>query len=196
MPKDLDRGLIEQALTAVGELLAAEGEQAAVVITGGATLSLLGVVARTTSDVDVIARAYRDEKGTLRLLEPEPFPPPLAGAIRAVARDLGLDEYWMNAQVGTQWAQGLPPWTAEALEWKNYGGGLDVGLVGRRTLIALKLFASADQDPRSVHFQDLLQLGPTDGELEEVRGWVLTQDTSPQWPAIVDEVIDHARRSR
>ena len=38
----------EQALTAVGEILAAEGKSAAIVIVGGAALNLLGVVDRAT----------------------------------------------------------------------------------------------------------------------------------------------------
>ncbi|MGH9258861.1 MAG: DUF6036 family nucleotidyltransferase, partial [Acidimicrobiales bacterium] len=44
-------------LQATGELLARRGERAAIVIVGGTALNLLGVVARVTRDVDVIAKA-------------------------------------------------------------------------------------------------------------------------------------------
>jgi len=46
---------IDIALTRVGDLLAADGERFAVVVLGGAALNLLGVVDRTTRDVDVVA---------------------------------------------------------------------------------------------------------------------------------------------
>lgn len=46
---------IESALQAVGELLAADDFRFGVVVIGGATLNLLGVVDRATRDVDVVA---------------------------------------------------------------------------------------------------------------------------------------------
>lgn len=193
---ELDREALRQALTAVGELLAEENESVAIVVTGGATLSLLGIVDRATSDVDVIARTRRGEDGTLELEPPEPFPDALERAIRTVARDFELDEDWMNAVVGMQWSHGLPPWIGEEIEWANYGGGLHVGTVGSLTLIALKLFAAVDQGPKSVHFDDLLQLAPSDRELDVARDWVLTQDAAPRWSEMVDEVVAHAKRNR
>jgi len=186
---------LEEALAAVGELLAAEGERSAIVVVGGATMNLLGIVRRSTSDVDVIARAYRDARGDWRLEPAEPFPAALDRAIRTVARDLGLTEGWMNTVVGAQWLHGLPPGLAEDMVWRNYGEGLDVGLVGRRTLIALKLFAAADGDPGSVHAQDLVALRPTEEELESAAVWVRTQDAAAEWASLVEEVIRHVERS-
>jgi hypothetical protein len=192
----MDTSGIREALQALGELLAADGEQFAVVVTGGATLNLLGVVRRATGDVDVIARAERDHAGALSLRAAEPFPPALRNAIRTVARDLDLAEDWMNADVGKQWAQGLPPGTAEGLTWEGFGGGLDVGLVGRQTLIALKLFAAVDRGAASVHMQDLKALEPSDDELDRAREWVLTQDAALSWPGLVTEMIEHVRANR
>lgn len=193
---ELDRGAIADALTAVGELLAAADERAAIVVTGGATLNLLGIVQRTTTDVDVIAAARRAEDGTWVLEDARPFPPPLARAVRTVARDFDLDEDWLNAEVGMQWSQGLPPWTLDEIEWRNFGDGLDVGLVGRRTLIALKLFAVVDRGIGSVHFQDLQSLSPSDRELTESKTWVLTQDSGARWPALVEEAVTNVERDR
>lgn len=192
----MDTSGIREALEALGELLAADGERFAVVVTGGATLNLLGVVRRATGDVDVIARADRDESGAFRLRRAEPFPPALRNAIRTVARDLDLAEDWMNAAVGKQWTQGLPPATAEELTWERFGAGLDVGLVGRRTLIALKLFAAVDRGAGSVHMQDLKALEPSDDELDAAEEWVLTQDASSSWPELVTEMIEHVRANR
>jgi hypothetical protein len=186
---------IETALNAVGDLLLAAGEHVSIVVVGGATMNLLGFVQRTTNDVDVIARAYRNQDGTMRLSPAEPFPESLQTAIRTVARDFGLPETWMNAEVGAQWGRGLPPWILEEITWRSYGN-LQVGLVGRRTLIALKLFAAVDTDPGSVHVQDLLALAPTDAELEEARGWVITQDAYEGFTSMISQVIEHVRRNR
>ena len=68
--------------------------------------------------------------------------------------------------------------------------------MGRSTLISLKVFASVDQWPRSVHLQDLCALEPTDGELERARSWVTAQDINPGFPHAVEEVIEHVRRNR
>lgn len=125
-----------------------------------------------------------------------PFPAPLERAIRTVARDLELDEDWMNAVAGRQWSQGLPPGIPDDLDWRTYGHGLEVGLAGRRSLIALKLFAAVDQGPQSVHMQDLLELDPSDGEMADARDWVLTQDAGERWPDLVQEATNHAKRHR
>lgn len=186
---------LEEALSAVGELLAAEGERLAIIVVGGATMNLLGIVRRSTADVDVIARAHRDATGEWRLEPAEPFPAALDRAIRTVARDLALADGWMNAVVGGQWLQGFPPGLTEDVVWRNYGEGLDVGLVGRRTLIALKLFAAADGDPGSVHAQDLVALRPTEEELESAAVWVQTQDAAVEWASLVEGVIRHVERS-
>lgn len=53
-------------------------------------MNLLGIVRRSTSDVDVIARAYRDDRGGLHLAQAEPFPAALQDAIETVARYFGL----------------------------------------------------------------------------------------------------------
>ncbi|HEV3051855.1 MAG TPA: hypothetical protein VGX50_16225 [Longimicrobium sp.] len=186
---------IEKALRYAGDLLKSEGEEVAVVVVGGATLNLLGIVARTTRDVDVIARAYREAGGKLRLANAEPFPQALERAIQLVARDLGLDEDWMNADVGKQWVAGLPPGTEDDLEWRTYGG-LRVGLVRRRTLIALKLFATVDQGAGSVHLQDLLAMAPSDAELTEAAVWVRTQDAAVEFPLLVQQVVEHVAQHR
>ena len=185
---------IEEALAAVGDLLQVAGERVAIVIVGGATLNLLGIVQRSTSDVDVIARAFRDERGKLRLSRAEPFPESLLQAIRTVARDFGLSETWMNAEIGAQWSQGLPPWIESDITWRAFGH-LDVGLVGRRTLIALKLIAAIDSK-RRVHLHDLLALRPADAELEESAAWVATQDAGPEFPDAITEMVAYVRRNR
>ena len=177
---------LEEALSALGELLAADGERARLIAVGGAALRLQGLVERTTTDVDVIARP--DGQG---VQHPEPLPPAVVRAMAAVARDLGLPADWLNTEIAAQWRTGLPPGLADDLTWRRFGG-LSLGLVGRRTLIALKLFAAVDRGPRSVHFQDLLALRPTRAELEEAAAWVETQDASTDFGEMVGQVVERA----
>jgi hypothetical protein len=182
---------LEEALHAVGGLLRAEDAQASIVVVGGASLSLLGLVPRTTRDVDVIARVQEggSDADAKQLVPPEPLPESLTRAIRTVARDFGLPLDWVNTDVALQWRSGLPPGLEEGLTWRRYDA-LRVGLVGRRALIALKLFAAVDGGPGGVHFQDLVALGPSDDELKEASAWVRTQDASGVFEQMVGEVVE------
>jgi hypothetical protein len=187
---------LDQVLDAVGELLEARGEQVGIVVVGGASLNLLGFLERTTSDVDVIARVRFPEEDEERVLvPPEPIPEPLVDAIRTVARDFDLPADWMNTVIGAQWEFGLPPGFADDLTWKQYGGLL-VGLAGRRMLIALKLFAGVDQGPESVHVQDLIALAPDEDELAEAERWVQSQDASPEFKNMIQEVVAYVQSKR
>ncbi|MFN8572024.1 MAG: DUF6036 family nucleotidyltransferase [Gemmatimonadaceae bacterium] len=160
---DLSREAIADALTRVGERLHAEGQAVALVIAGGAALSLLGIIERATSDVDVIAWS---ESGRSEDLTPPP--PQLPGALRtavdAVGKELGLAFDWFDLRVATEWQLGLPEGFAGRVTWKVYGRALRVGIAAREDLIYFKLVAAADAlHPR--HYRDLIQLKPSDPEL-------------------------------
>ncbi len=191
-------GGIDEALTLVGELLAAEGHEYAVIILGGAALNLLSVVERMTADVDILAFATprpdrAPDRGTLRE-PPNPIPEPLASAARIVARDLGLDPEWLNAGPALQWRVGLPAGLDQRVQWRRYSA-LWVGVVGRYDLIFFKLFAAADAaGPQSVHYQDLLALRPSEAELDAAAAWVRTQDASPEFADILNRVVNHVRQ--
>lgn len=181
---------IKRALSAVGDLLAADGEEVRVVVVGGAALNLLGTIERATRDVDVIALGVVSAE-TLRLVPLESLPAALERAIATVARDLDIPPNWMNTVVASQWRIGLPPRFADGVEWRRFGG-LWVGLAGRFALTCLKLYAAADQPgPESRHFQDLLALRPTAAELSAAAEWIATQD--PTIGEIVAKVIAYAR---
>ena len=177
----------------VGELLEGAGESYAIAIIGGAALSLLGVVERTTRDVDVLAFATRSGRRAWALTPPpRPLPVVLADAIRTVGRDLGLAEDWLNVGPALQWKAGLPPGLVGRITWKRYRA-LRVGVVGRTDLVCFKLFAAADDGPEGRHARDLAALAPTDAELRQAARWVKTQDATAEFSAIVDEVVRHVR---
>lgn len=188
---DLDGSALEELLAAVGEHLAAAGETVAVVVVGGGALSIMGWVDRTTNDVDVIARARREE-GRWVVGPPEPLPDILVEAVARVARDYGLPTDWLNTAVAMQWRTGLPDRFVEEVEWRAFGA-LEVGFAGRSSIIALKLFAAVDQGSESVHFQDLIALDPLDSELEDAGDWVARQDPIPGFPALVEEEVANVR---
>jgi|SRR5215208_3773234 len=186
---------IEQALQRVGELLAAEGHAFAIVILGGAALNLLRLVERSTTDVDILAFARpTDERPGELQKPPEPLPDALRDAARIVARDMGLDEGWLNTGPALQWRAGLPPGLGRRVHWRRFAA-LWVGAVDRYDLIFFKLFAAADSaGPRSVHYRDLLALAPNAEEIDAAADWVATQDASPDFSRVLAGVVDHVRR--
>lgn len=189
--------LLEDALGAVGDLLGARDQSVSLLVVGGAALLLQDHTHRdATVDVDVLAQI---EDG--RLVDPVPLPAGVREAARLVAEGYGLPDDWLNSVVATSWTGHWPPALpsdpladARRLEF----GGLTVFLVGRETLIPMKLHAAAnhahaaefdsegrvtgvDLSPRDAqrHLVDLVELSPTDADLDRAAAWVHTQDSSP-----------------
>lgn len=187
----LSHEFLEELLLALGEHLEAAGQEAAIVVVGGSALSVRGWVDRVTNDVDVIARAV-EQDGQRVLISPQPLPKHLLEAVRQVAHDYGLPEDWLNAVIGAQWEFGLPQGFADEVQWRRFRS-LEVGFAGRNSIIALKLFAAVDQGPSSVHCQDLVELEPTDAELEMAAQWVLGQDAGKQFAASLEEAVEYVR---
>ena len=184
----------KDALRAVGEILEANGEEFAIAIVGGAALNLLGVVDRATRDVDVLAMGDPPGVPAPPLREPNrELPGALSRAASLVAGDFGLESDWMNTGPALQWKQGLPEGLQDRVEWHRYAA-LRVGIVDRRDLIHLKLYAAADATgPSSVHYQDLVALNPTLEELQAAENWTRTQDPSPSFQTVMDQVVDHVK---
>jgi len=184
-----------RGLAALGELLSARDQTYSCVVAGGASLAALGVIERPTDDVDVMAE--RDENGKVALA-PMDFPPFVAQAISEVAREFGLPLNWMNTQMAAGLKAGMPPGFVERLTWQTYGG-LHVGFVDRRGLIALKLEAASDDPPHGrtdVHLGDLVSLGATDQELDEAARWVTAVNVDPRRTETIAWVKSHVAERR
>lgn len=197
MPELSGSSEINAALRLLGELLEARGERFRIVVIGGAAVNLLGLVSRATTDVDILAFASPGPSGIFRLGPPdEPLPAALLDAARTVARDMGLDPHWLNTGPAPQWRTGLPPGLETRVHWLEYSA-LTVGVAGRYDLIFFKLWAAADHPgPKSVHFQDLLQLSPTDEELAAAHAWISQQDPSPGFATDLSKAVSHVRDLR
>ena len=150
---------------------------------------------RVTGDVDVMA--VRDTAGEL-VLAPSGFPWFPAGAIRAVSREFNMPDNWTNTQMAAGLKAGLQPGFGERLTWRQFGG-LSVGFVGRRDLIALKLEAASDDPPHGrtrVHLGDLISLDATPAELDEAAQWVLAVNVDPRRIDTLSWVKQHVAEAR
>ena len=132
------------------------------------------------------------QNGILVFSKASPFSEDFQLAIERVAREFNLPRDWMNTVIDNQWRFGLPDVLYHDISWRDFGP-LAVGMVGRKGLIPLKLFASIDQGPQSKHWQDLIVLQPTEIELAQAVDWVKTQDESDYFKQFVDQASEKLR---
>lgn len=174
MARKLGKEVLEQALTLLGEKLEFDrAEPAGLVVCGGSSLIALGLVSRTTKDVDVLA--VRGEQG--ELLPSQPLPEAVTRAAREIAGQLDLLPNWLNGGPTDLLKWGLPVGFEERLTRRGYGRCLTVWHVSRLDQIHFKVFAAVDAGPGR-HVEDLLKLNPTAAELRAAARWTLTQDAS------------------
>lgn len=175
MDHRLARGGLNDALAALGEVLDARGLHYELVLIGGASLLLRGVIARPTKDVDVLG-AREASGGVVRL---EVLPEPLARAVADVGLAFGLAPDWLNLAPASLLDLGLPDGFEDRLEAAR-SGGLVAWVAGRFDLACFKLYAAADRWPaRDRHLDDLAALAPTPDELLAAARWTRTHDPSP-----------------
>jgi hypothetical protein len=173
------------ALDTLGTLLVDRGLAYEIVVVGGGGLLLLGLIRRPTKDLDALALV---ENGEYVLAKP--LPDALVEAIADVAAVQGLDDTWLNPGPTNQLKQGLPEGFSERTT-RHVFGGLVVNLANRVDQIHLKLYAAVDNDPKSKHVQDLIDLAPTGDELRVAAAWVKQQDAGAEFGGFVDSVVGH-----
>jgi hypothetical protein len=162
------------------------GSPIGLLVCGGTALAALGLIARTTKDVDVMAGVEETDEG-LRIFKITRFPGWLLQAANTIARDFGLPEEWLNLGPASQMDLGLPSGIEGRLVKKSYGDHLVVYFIGRRDQIFFKLYAAVDRN--DYHVQDLVALRPTDKEMEAAARWVLTQDVSQEFRLILKDFL-------
>jgi len=151
------------------------GASISLIVCGGSALAALGLVNRTTKDVDVLASAEDSPAGPVvhPLLK---MPDWLDAAARRVARDFGLPKDWLNLGPARLIELGLPEGFASRLTRKSYGRHLTVFYIGRLDQVYFKLYAAVDRN--DYHTQDLQALHPSRDELKQAAHWTLTHDVS------------------
>ncbi len=165
----------EYTLSALGEILESRGVACEIVAVGGGALALLGLISRSTKDIDIVA-LIRDGN----FISAEILPPELLEARDDVAATLGLPNDWLNAGPTQLLDFGLPEGFEDRLVTKHYGG-LTVQLAGRLDQIFFKFYAAVDRGPRSKHADDLQRLKPKIRELIAAAKWARGHDPSPEF---------------
>lgn len=175
----------DRLLSALGEQLAALGRRFELVVVGGSGLLALGLIARSTRDVDVLALRSGDE-----LTSAEPLPATLEAARDRVARDFSLPDEWLNPGPTALLKLGLPEGFIDRLERRDYGDALTVYLASRHDQIHFKLYALVDQGPGK-HEDDLRALSPTEAELLAAARWSRSHDPSAGYAHVLRQVLSH-----
>lgn len=109
----------------------------------GSSLMLLGLIDRPTRDLDVIALI-----GDGRYVKANTLPRPLTQAVAEVGEVFQLGPAWNNAGPADLLDFGLPPGFADRTEIRRYES-LTLHIASRVDQVAFKLYATADQGPRS-----------------------------------------------
>jgi hypothetical protein len=175
----------DRLFVALGEQLAAAGERYELVVIGGSGLLALGIIERSTRDVDLLALRFGD-----KLDSAEPLPKKLAIARDRVARDFSLPVDWLNPGPTDLLRFGLPDGFVDRLERRNYGDSLSVYLASRYDQIHFKLYALVDQGPGK-HEDDLRALSPTEEELLAAAHWSRSHDPSEGYAQMLRGVLTH-----
>ncbi len=147
------------------------------VVCGGAALGLQQLQDRPTRDVDVLGRW---DETVLDVAAIETFPDEMVACIKRVVDNhpelAGMGQNWINLGPRALVRGGLPEGFAGRLHKLRVGNRLTLHLLGRLDLLALKLYAAADErGPRQeIHFADLKGLAPTFDELDWAVDWLRT----------------------
>lgn len=170
----LGRDNLEEALRTLGAVLEGRGLSSRILVAGGSSLLLLGLIDRPTADLDVIGLVTGD-----RYVGAEAIPEPLAEAARDVGAALGLSKSWLNNDPASLFDFGLPQGFEQRVSVRQFGS-LEVHVPGRVDLLAFKLYAAVDQSGNraSKHLIDLKDMEPTSDELLLAARWTRTHDPS------------------
>lgn len=152
------------------------GQTVSLVVCGGTALTALGLVSRTTKDVDVLGLAKEPGNEGIEVQRIRRFPEFLEKAAEKVERDFGLQKNWLNLGPAPQVDTGLPDGLTTRLVKRDFGRYLTVYFISRLDQIHFKLYAAVDRD--DYHTEDLLKLKPTQVEIEMASRWIVTQDVS------------------
>ncbi len=158
------------------------------VVCGGSSLIISGLVSRATKDVDVVAIGEKSGKGVISFKEAEPLPEMLLKAASEVAHDLGMNENWLNPGQGSIMREGLPEGFIQRAKRCSYGRKLTIYFLGRYEQIHLKLFAAVDQGPGR-HVDDLLALNPDEAEIKAAAVWAIKHDSSEGFRRVLKDML-------
>ena len=190
MIKDLDGQQLDTVFRLLdGRLMRAGAQPVHLVVCGGAAMIAVGLLSRTTKDVDIVA--LLDDDGR-KLVAPVPLPTHLLKAAGEVAEVLNLPKDWLNngpsRNEGGLFQMGLPVGFQGRLHTREYGSHLTVCFVDRIDQIHFKLYAAVDRG--GYHISDLEALRPTPDELTQAARWALTHDVSDGFHGLLKQMLE------
>ena len=186
---NFDAILLDKALTALNDQLEIRKSPVIeIVVCGGSALQFLGLVDRTTKDVDVLA-FVNSKNGFIKLVTAIDLPVYLSDSIKIVSRDLKLPENWFNSGPTDLLSQGLPTGLEDRLIHQRYGSRLTVYFISRYDQVCFKMYAAINGGGQR-HLNDLIALNPSDDELLTAARWCLSQDASEIFPHLVIDFLE------
>ncbi len=174
---------LKSALETLGEVLDDRALSAEVVVVGGGSLLLLGLLERPTKDLDVVALLKDGVLATAK-----PLPHGLSEAVADVGEALGLATNWLNGGPTSLLDFGLPDGFEERMIRKQFGP-LTVHIAARFDQICFKLYAAVDQGPHSKHASDLRLLEPSEDQLTRAADWCRTHDPSEGFSLMLEQAL-------
>lgn len=196
MKKDIHefsgRSDIEEALKRLNaKVVYAELDPVELVSCGGASLNLMGLVSRSTSEVDIICAVKVDARGKIRLVPGATLSPRFDELVAEVGRELGIKEEWLNFGPAPLVDFGLPRGLVKRLKRKSFGRCLALHVISRVDQIHLKLYAAMDPKTRiETHLGDLMDLEPTEAEARAAAVWLLRRKTSADFRRKLKQVLE------
>lgn len=183
----LDKATIENLLTALGKQIELMNKgPIELVICGGASLNVLGQIRRTTKDIDIMGILKREKSGKVDIIEAV-LPQWFIDAAERVKKDFNLPENWINVEATSIVRFGLPKDFIRRLMKKIYSKVLSVYYISRLDQIHFKLYASADKGGH--HIDDLMDLKPTNKEIEQAALWSMTHDISEGFRLVLKDLL-------
>jgi len=179
---------IEHALKVLGRRMALDGApDMEVLCCGASALCVLGLLSRSTMDVDVLGVVVRD----LDLDPCEVFPMEMERAIANAGLELGLADDWFNGSASRMLERGVPAGTLERsfAHRRTFGPCLTVRFLDRRDQVALKLFAAMDPVDGIRHLKDLEEISPEAEEISHALEWMEEWKSSISFRRKLKEIV-------
>ena len=145
------------------------------IIIGGSALIVLGVIDRSTQDVDCL----------FPIIPSDIKEASIAFAKKQNKKEIVIKEDWLN-NGPEDLARDLPKGWQVRTQTIFKGKAIHLETLGRNDLLLSKLFAYVD---RQQDLDDCIALRPTEKELSDSINWLVARDTNDKWESHVRKSI-------
>ena len=171
------------------KMVYAEVKPLNVAVCGGTALIAVGLVARATEDVDIIA-LLRVNQVNVEVLADKNLPADVERLVAEIGIELDIQKDWFNFHASPLIAFGFPPNMTTRLIRKSYGACLIVYFINRFDQVHFKMYAAMDPKDGTRHLSDLLDLKPKEHEVRAAVSWLLGREASPEFKAALCQVLE------